>query len=592
MWLFMGLFRAQISSLSKWGRSPDDSLGQLRIRKEQLLNEFPGPAFILAGDMTVLNFNGHAEHLISSLDLEPESEFGEALRKGYREMGPAQQTATFEAIGAETEIYDLTFLPLEEIKGTVLVTAKNVTLQRNLTNALIASRQLFKDLVTCSAEFVWETDNLGRFRYVSPRGAVGYSAAQLDGMPAKDLVLGNTTDADEHEINPFYLPAPVSDKIVWLRDKSNALACMSVTSIPVFDDKGNHTGNRGAGRDITEEMSRRTQMDRSAAQEEMLAAIVDAMRREVDPEKLFQIAGEGACDALNSTRIWIGRKNTTGILEAAFKSAIDDEIENSLFNWFGEREKAEESDYELQAVDQGTWRIFLSPIFSKEKIDGVIAIVRRKDALEMEKDEARLLHSLSDHLGVALIQIKAQEKLVELSRTDELSGLLNRRAFHEDVSKRVEHGKRTKKPNALFYIDLDNFKPVNDRFGHEKGDEVLKGISELLKEHSRVGDLVSRLGGDEFAVWFEDMPVPEAIEKAEELQLLCNDLSQKLEVTEPSLGFSIGIVGAVGEPDENLERLLAAADAAMYVVKAKGKGSYSVASEGAPEEDVSKDKGI
>ena len=177
----------------------------------------------------------------------------------------------------------------------------------------------------------------------------------------------------------------------------------------------------------------------------------------------------------------------------------------------------------------------------------------------------------------ALIQIKASEKLIELTRTDELSGLLNRRAFHQDVTKRIEHCKRTRHKNALFYVDLDNFKPVNDRFGHEKGDEVLKTVSVLLDENSRVGDLVERLGGDEFAIWFENMDENKAREKADELQKICAERSIELGVTDPALSFSIGIVCAYGEGDETLEGLLAIADSAMYQVKARGKGSFHLA---------------
>ena len=78
-------------------------------------------------------------------------------------------------------------------------------------------------------------------------------------------------------------------------------------------------------------------------------------------------------------------------------------------------------------------------------------------------------------------------------------------------------------------------------------------------------------------MWLEDIPPHEAIEKAEELQVYCKTMSEKLEVTDPCLSFSIGIAGATGQKDESLERLLADADAAMYVVKAKGKGTYSIA---------------
>ena len=328
-------------------------------------------------------------------------------------------------------------------------------------------------------------------------------------------------------------------------------------------------------------------MERLAAQEEVLSSIVNAIRTEIDPKKLFTLAGDGACEALNSTRFTIARKDTSGHLESVYLAGVDPEVQQFLANWFTQqRSKVAKKEGLIREVFE-QWTVYISPLYSKSEMDGFVALIRSKEAVEIDDEETHLLRHLSGHLEVALIQIKAREKLIELTRTDELSGLLNRRAFYQDVTKRIEHGKRTRHQNAMFYVDLDNFKPVNDRFGHEKGDEVLKTVSVLLDENSRIGDLVARLGGDEFAIWFENMNETEVREKADELQKICAERSIDLGVTDPALSFSIGIVCANGEEDETLEGLLAIADSAMYQVKARGKGSYYLAQKnGAKPEDA------
>ncbi len=118
---------------------------------------------------------------------------------------------------------------------------------------------------------------------------------------------------------------------------------------------------------------------------------------------------------------------------------------------------------------------------------------------------------------------------------------------------------------------------MNDRFGHEKGDEVLIAISDLLKESSRIGDLVSRLGGDEFSMWLEDLSEEDAVLKADKLQQDCLEVSNQLDVHDPSLSFSIGIVMSHGDAEDTLESLLSRADAAMYEVKKMGKGTFALA---------------
>lgn len=583
----MDLLRSLKFALHADEENPSRELGIISVRQNAFIDVFPGPAFLVTEDLEILQHNDKAKPVLQAFEERQEELLIKGINEAIRTKSPSHEVLTFGE-GEAVQVIDLTLFPLSDREGVLLATGKNVTLQRNLVNALITSRQLFKDLVTCTAEFVWETDQKGYFRYVSPRGAIGYTAAELDGRVARKLIVPpETIDEDDVRpgdlINPFESQYPLEDQLIWLRDKSEGLACMRISSIPIFDEEGNWIGCRGAGQDITEEMSQRAHLDRLAAQDKMLSRIIDAIRQEIDPKKLFEIAARGTCDALNSTRIWMGRRNLSGELEIAFKLGVEDNIEKCIFNWFEMQTEYPLNEYTLVELEEEGRHIFISPIFSGDQVDGIIALVRRQEATELEESEIRLLRLMSDHLGVALVQIKAREKLEKLSRTDELSGLLNRRAFHEDVIIRLEHSKRAKNESALFYIDLDNFKPVNDKFGHEKGDEVLVGVSKILSQNTRVEDMVSRLGGDEFALWLEDIPKEMAIKKAEELQEHCRILSKKLGILDPMLSFSIGIAMVTGNRDETLDELLAAADAAMYVVKEQGKGAFSIADKSARE---------
>lgn len=580
----MDLLRSLKFGLNSDQSNPEQDLGTISVRQEGLIDAFPGPAFLVDKDLQVLQHNKKAEPVLRAFSEGQEEALVNGICNAIQNQTPAHEVLSF-GVGDGVQVVDLTLLPLTDRDDVLLVTGKNVTLQRNLVNALVTSRQLFKDLVTCTAEFVWETDQGGHFKYVSPRGAIGFTAAELDGRIARRFIMapeiviaeGSDSEKIEERVNPFESQVPLEDQIVWLQNKSAGMACMKISSIPIYDEDGSWTGCRGAGHDITEEVSQRAHLDRLAAHEEMLSEIIDAIRHEIDPKKLFEIAARGACDALNSTRIWLGRENMNAEMATAFMLGVDESTENTILDWFKAQEATAPDGYELAELETEECRVFMSPIFSGNRVGGGIALVRRIEATELEDSERRLLRLISEHLGVALIQINAREKLEKLSRTDELTGLLNRRAFKEDVIKRLEHSKRVQSSSALFYIDLDNFKPVNDSYGHEKGDDVLRGVSSVLQHNTRIEDMVARLGGDEFAMWLEDIPEDKAIAKAGDMQERCRVLSEELEILDPKLSLSIGIAMVSGDPDETIQGLLAAADTAMYEVKERGKGAYAIA---------------
>lgn len=157
----------------------------------------------------------------------------------------------------------------------------------------------------------------------------------------------------------------------------------------------------------------------------------------------------------------------------------------------------------------------------------------------------------------------------QLARTDPLTGLCNRRAFWDEARLELERSRRFHLPLSLVYLDVDDFKRVNDRLGHQRGDELLAGIAATLREGIRGLDTVARLGGDEFALLLAGTDQNGAVAAVERLR-------QRLQAAPWQAQFratsSIGCITAL-VPLRDVDELVACADALMYAAKRAGKGS-------------------
>lgn len=154
-----------------------------------------------------------------------------------------------------------------------------------------------------------------------------------------------------------------------------------------------------------------------------------------------------------------------------------------------------------------------------------------------------------------------------LARTDPVTGASNSRAFLERVEQSISYARRYRRPFTVAYVDLDNFKAVNDHFGHAAGDFCLRIVADTIRDSTRATDLASRIGGDEFALLMPET-TPEAA------RVVMNRLREKLLEAMRQNGwpttFSIGVVTYLAAPD-SAEGLLKMADDVMYSVKNDGK---------------------
>ena len=184
------------------------------------------------------------------------------------------------------------------------------------------------------------------------------------------------------------------------------------------------------------------------------------------------------------------------------------------------------------------------------------------------------LKRAQEDLRYAAIQLQHDARRLEfLAHHDTLTGLPNRAMFSERAREAVAHARRHQKTAALLFIDLDNFKTVNDTLGHDIGDALLKVISSRLRASVRGDDFIARIGGDEFCVLLQDIADPR--EAAAVAQKLLHELGKSYRIGEHSVhsGASIGIA-CVPQDGDDVATLLRLADLAMYRAKELGRNGY------------------
>jgi diguanylate cyclase (GGDEF)-like protein/PAS domain S-box-containing protein len=158
---------------------------------------------------------------------------------------------------------------------------------------------------------------------------------------------------------------------------------------------------------------------------------------------------------------------------------------------------------------------------------------------------------------------------------DALTGLPNRLEFEQRLDDALESGRATGRQHLVFYLDLDQFKIINDTCGHSAGDELLRQIAETLRQNLRKADLLARLGGDEFGVLLLGCPLEQGQRIAENLLAAVRDFRFNWGDKVFNIGVSIGIVGLT-TGGQNKEQILAAADAACYAAKEAGRDRIQV----------------
>src|SRR5688572_26623578 len=213
----------------------------------------------------------------------------------------------------------------------------------------------------------------------------------------------------------------------------------------------------------------------------------------------------------------------------------------------------------------------LVPVRTDDKVRGVFCVCKRPVAFGAE--ELNFIQATSSVLSTALQRVDSEARLAYLAQFDPLTGLPNRALLADRFSQIIVQAKRRGSPLAVLFIDLDQFKAVNDTLGHAGGDALLREVAARLQAAVRTGDTVARISGDEFAIVVADLLRPE--DAALVAQKVIDAFSEPVHIqgNEVFVTASVGIA-AFPADGADAETLIGAADAAMYRAKQSGRNTY------------------
>jgi len=237
-------------------------------------------------------------------------------------------------------------------------------------------------------------------------------------------------------------------------------------------------------------------------------------------------------------------------------------ISRALEKALGRRARATETLCWVSGDDRCRFVATLGPEGSAPGTAADLCMDSAHDPVEIM---AALVGTASQAMRLANELRQKNIELALLATTDPLTELLNRRALIDKLNEEIERAQRYATPLALAMVDVDEFKQVNDTYGHDVGDQVLKRIASVLNEATRTADVVARHGGEEFCVLCPHLALPKAEKVMERLRYLI-----ETDEAEPNVTVSIGVTAAPPSP-LHLDDLLSLADKAMYAAKSLGR---------------------
>ncbi|HET6184172.1 MAG TPA: diguanylate cyclase [Acetobacteraceae bacterium] len=443
-----------------------------------------------------------------------------------------------------------------------------------LRTVLLESRQRWRDFVALAADLAFETDEAGRFTFVAPESALGWTAGVLLEQPAASLLACNRPDFPD----PFRPAAVIQRRRVWLRRGDGGNACVVLSVAPLTDRQGRRIGARGIVTDITEQEGQEAGAAAALRRAEVIEHVLARMRQEVLAPRMMRAVLATLSEAL-------------GAQGAAVLGLLGPQLQVLHETGSGAAETAAAAERLLRAADPQSGALtgeangrplLVSACVSRFGDLAGLALWRCPAGRGWDADDEHIAAAAMTIVRVVLEHEAIQREMATQARTDPLTGLLNRRAFFEELPRHAERLDREALPGTLLYIDLDRFKSVNDELGHETGDELLCCLADLLRNAFRPTDLVARLGGDEFAVWLNGADHLTAAERAEWLRVEVPRRFAALAPGLPELGLSVGIATRRAGNGEDLESVMRRADLAMYEVKRGGRGHWRVAHEEPP----------
>ncbi|MCE5194085.1 MAG: sensor domain-containing diguanylate cyclase [Nitrospiraceae bacterium] len=231
----------------------------------------------------------------------------------------------------------------------------------------------------------------------------------------------------------------------------------------------------------------------------------------------------------------------------------------------------------------GIKSIVVIPIIFRHEVIGTLFLRTSRKSHTFTDKELRLFHSIANASTNALYNSFLYEKLnveklklEKCAAKDYLTGIYNIRYFYGRLSEEFNRASRHKIPFACIMFDIDNFKKINDTYGHRTGDAVLREFAQYIRKHTRKCDIFARYGGDEFIMFLPQTSEEGALAEARRLRTAFNKYKFKSLVTKHRIAVSIGIASYPNKKVKKEDDIITLADNAMLLAKKKGKDSIAI----------------
>jgi diguanylate cyclase (GGDEF)-like protein len=302
---------------------------------------------------------------------------------------------------------------------------------------------------------------------------------------------------------------------------------------------------------------------------EAIRRIGQTFASNLDRQALLELALKTAIDAAQASAGRVSARMTDAdpLAEAARDGTFDG-FESAIL----QAEHAALEDGELgEALDEdgvAVISVTLRPVDLGHRIHGIISVARRDHPFS--DDDRALLRSLAAQATLALENVELHQQVSRQAVTDELTGLANHGRFQELLGSEMEQVRRYHHPIGLIMLDIDNFKSINDTYGHQQGDVVLKRVARVVADSSRDADFPARYGGEEMALILPHTGLEGAYAIAERVRTAV----EALRIPRNDDGGTLRITASLGvasTTDGAKDSLIADADGALYEAKRSGK---------------------
>jgi diguanylate cyclase (GGDEF)-like protein/PAS domain S-box-containing protein len=445
-------------------------------------------------------------------------------------------------------IISASIIQLNDIPHMLLVT-RDISEQKNAQQQLLESEERFKNAFAMAPIGIALVDKTGTIFHTNPRSidVIGYKPSELVGKTIKDL-----THPDDLEKGMVYFSKLMRNEIDnyqmekrYLHKKGHYVYCkISASSLKKND--GEILYAIVHVEDISEQKENEAEINKLLLSIEHSPNVVmitnnDAVLEYVNP-KFTEVTGYTSEEVLGKKpSILAAEENSSSIYRQLWDTiSIGKEWRGEFLN----RKKNGDIYWASQII---------FPIKNKNN---------------------EITHYVSLHEDITEAR-KITEQLSYQASHDMLTGLINRSEFEKRLERVINTAKNEESENVLCFLDLDQFKLINDACGHMAGDEFLHRLGDVLKNTTRHRDVIARLGGDEFAVLMEHCPLEQGIKIAEQIRTEIEEFQFLWEKKYFSVGVSIGLT-VINNESQNLIELLKQADTACYTAKDMGRNRIHV----------------